>query len=183
MSLFEVKDLSVQFGIGGRRFGRPRRLLKAVDRVSYELEAGQTLAIVGESGSGKSTLARASLALEPVQSGEVLYRSPGREPVRLLELDAARTRALRPELQIVFQNPGASLHPRFRVGDLLGEAPRLHFGWDARELADRVATVLERVGLGASVATRYPHEFSAGQRQRLAICTRLDPRTARARLR
>jgi len=178
MSLLRVEDLSVRFESGRRLFGRARGVVEAVRDVSFELAAGETLALVGESGSGKSTLARAILALEEAQAGRVLYTRVDGEELSLLELPAGRLRALRPELQIVFQNPGASLNPRFRVGELLAEAPRLQLGLDTSELERRVSAALDRVGLGAEAARRFPHEFSAGQRQRIAIARALilEPR-------
>jgi len=178
VSLLSVQDLSVRFEVGRRLFGRSRGVVQAVDRVSFEIAEGETLAIVGESGSGKSTLARAALGLTPAQSGQVSYLRATGETESLLELDAARLRALRPELQIVFQDPGASLNPRFRVRELLSEAPRLHLGLDSDELDERVGRVLSRIGLGPEIAHRYPREFSAGQRQRIAIARALilEPR-------
>ncbi len=137
----------------------------ALDGVSFDLWPGETVGLVGESGSGKSTLARAILRLVRAQAGAVLWR--GRD---LLASDAATLRSLRRDLQIVFQDPLASLNPRMTVGESIAEPLRIHVGeLSEGELQGRVARMLERVGLAAAMAGRYPHEFSGGQCQRIGI--------------
>jgi oligopeptide transport system ATP-binding protein len=152
--LLRVIDLRVVFGAHA-----------AVGGVTFDLWPGETLGLVGESGSGKSTLARAILRLVRAQAGAVLWR--GRD---LLACDAAALRVLRRELQIVFQDPLASLNPRMTVGEIVAEPLRIHAGkLSGDELQGRVAQMLERVGLSAAMAGRYPHEFSGGQCQRIGI--------------
>jgi oligopeptide/dipeptide ABC transporter ATP-binding protein len=137
----------------------------AVGGVSFDLWPGETVGLVGESGSGKSTLARAVLRLVRAQAGAVLWR--GRD---LLACDAAALRSLRRDLQIVFQDPLASLNPRMTVGESIAEPLRIHAGiLSERQLQGRVAQMLERVGLAAAMMGRYPHEFSGGQCQRIGI--------------
>jgi oligopeptide transport system ATP-binding protein len=133
--------------------------------VSFDLAAGETAGLVGESGSGKSTLARAILRLVRARSGTVLWQ--GRD---LLSLDAATLRGLRRDLQIVFQDPLASLNPRMAVGESIAEPLRIHEpSLSEREIQHRVAGMLERVGLAAGMSGRHPHEFSGGQCQRVGI--------------
>ena len=137
----------------------------ALGGVSFDLWPGETVGLVGESGSGKSTLARAVLRLVRAQAGAVLWR--GRD---LLACDAATLRSLRRDLQIVFQDPLASLNPRMTVGESIAEPLRIHAGiLSERHLQGRVAQMLERVGLAAAMMGRYPHEFSGGQCQRIGI--------------
>jgi oligopeptide transport system ATP-binding protein len=137
----------------------------ALGGVSFDLWPGETVGLVGESGSGKSTLARAVLRLVRAQAGAVLWR--GRD---LLACDAAALRSLRRDLQIVFQDPLASLNPRMTVGESIAEPLRIHAGvLSERHLQGRVAQMLERVGLAAAMMGRYPHEFSGGQCQRIGI--------------
>ena len=152
--LLEVEDLSVSYGKH-----------RAVEGVSLRIERGETLAVVGESGCGKSTLARAILRLQPARAGRVRWRGED-----LLAASAARLRVLRRELQMVFQNPQGSLDPRMRIGMAVAE-PLAVFdpGLSAAARAARVAEVLTQVGLEAAMAPRYPHEFSGGQCQRIAI--------------
>lgn len=153
-SLLEVRNLAVHFGT-----------VAALEDVSFELGSGETLGLVGESGSGKSTLARAILRLIPATRGSITWRG-----VELLTCDAASLRRQRRDLQIVFQDPLASLDPRMPVGETLAEPleifePEL----GAPERLGRIKHMLERVGLGAAAIDRYPHELSGGQCQRIAI--------------
>ena len=152
--LLVVRALRVRFGP-----------VTVLEDIGFELRAGETLGLVGESGSGKSTLARALLRLIAVQGGEIRWNGGD-----LLQQRGAALRRLRRDLQIVFQDPMASLNPRLRVGDLLTEPLRL-FEPDSSggERATRVARMLERVGLSPDAMRRYPHEFSGGQCQRIAI--------------
>ncbi len=150
------------------RFGFGTTLVKALDDVSISLRAGTTLAVVGESGSGKSTLARCLLQLQPLDSGEVLFA--GKD---LSRLDASALRAVRKNLQMVFQDPFASLNPRMRVGELVGEGLLIHGIGNAAEQQKQVAAMLKRVGLSEADMQKYPHEFSGGQRQRIGIARAL----------
>jgi ABC-type microcin C transport system duplicated ATPase subunit YejF len=149
--------------------GRDRSGVAAVDGVSLELAAGETLAIVGESGSGKTTLARMLLRLIEPDSGEMLF--DGHD---FLAARGAQLRALRREMQMVFQDPFASLDPRMRVGAIVGEPLEIHEPRLSRAgRRGRVVEVLRAVGLGEDALLRYPHEFSGGQRQRIGIARAL----------
>jgi oligopeptide transport system ATP-binding protein len=152
--LLRVEHLRVQFGA-----------FAALQDVSFALHQGETLGLVGESGSGKSTLARAVLRLTPVAGGRVLWRGED-----LLALGPAQLRRRRRDLQIVFQDPMASLNPRMTVGDTLAEPLRIFEpALPTRARQARIEQMLERVGLTAAMAGRYPHEFSGGQCQRIGI--------------
>lgn len=155
------------------RFGFGTTLVKALDNVSLGVKQGTTLAVVGESGSGKSTLARCLLQLQPLDEGEVLFE--GRD---LAALSGKDLRAARRYLQMVFQDPFASLNPRMRVGDIVAEGLVIHDMGDAGERRAKVQAMLERVGLSAADMSKYPHEFSGGQRQRVGIARALilEPR-------
>jgi oligopeptide/dipeptide ABC transporter ATP-binding protein len=170
--LLRVEALVKHFPISGGFFGRPVRAVHAVDGVSFEIAAGETLALVGESGSGKSTVGRLVLRLLEPTSGQVLV-----DGENIFALDEARMRALRRSLQIIFQDPFASLNPRMTVGQILAEPLKLH-GLAEGARPQRVAELLDLVGLGARHARRYPHEFSGGQRQRVGIARALavEPR-------
>ncbi len=150
------------------RFGFGTRSVKALDDVSIALKAGTTLAIVGESGSGKSTLARCLLQLLPLDSGQVLFQ--GRD---LASLSGAELRTTRRDLQMVFQDPFASLNPRMKVGEIVGEGLLVHGLGNAGERAEKVLRMLKRVGLSEADINKYPHEFSGGQRQRIGIARAL----------
>lgn len=150
------------------RFGFSSSQIKALDDVSLSLKAGSTLAVVGESGSGKSTLARCLLQLHPFDSGEVLF-----EGKDLAKLDTSALRAMRKNLQMVFQDPFASLNPRMRVGEIVGEGLLIHGLVSVSEQKNKVQQMLERVGLSADDALKYPHQFSGGQRQRIGIARAL----------
>jgi len=160
--LIEVKNLQ-------RYFGAAAKPVRAVDDVSFSIQPGETLGLVGESGSGKSTIGRTLLRLIEATSGQVLYRGED-----LGSASSGRMRALRSKLQMIFQDPYASLNPKMRVRDILGEALQVHGlakGKEAREA--RIAELLELVGLRAEHASRYPHEFSGGQRQRIGVARAL----------
>src|SRR5687768_7746917 len=135
------------------RFGFGSTAIKALDDVSIELHAGSTLAVVGESGSGKSTLARCLLQLQPLDSGEILFQ--GRD---LAKLSANELRQERRHLQMVFQDPFASLNPRMKVGEIVGEGLLIHHLGSPAEQHKKVLNILKRVGLEESDMQKYPHE-------------------------
>jgi oligopeptide transport system ATP-binding protein len=167
--LLEARDLRKTFVATSGGFSRAARRIAAVDGVSLELAAGETLAIVGESGSGKTTLARLLMRLEEPDTGTICF-----DGADFLAVRGARLRALRREMQMVFQDPYASLDPRQSVESQIGEPLAIHepqLSGAARRA--RVAEAIEAVGLGAESLKRYPHEFSGGQRQRIGIARAL----------
>lgn len=169
--VLEARGISTTFT---RRIGLwKKHETHAVRDVSFKLARGKTLGIVGESGSGKTTLGKTVLRLTPASAGEVWFE--GRD---LLRLDAGEFHVMKRRLQIVFQNPYASLNPRWRIGQILLEPMQIHgIGVDSHEREARMVTLLQRVGLQADDLRRYPHEFSGGQRQRIGIarCLTLQP--------
>ncbi|HVM78431.1 MAG TPA: dipeptide ABC transporter ATP-binding protein [Stellaceae bacterium] len=168
-SLLRVVDLVKNFHLKGGVFRRAVEMVHAVDRVSFEVEAGEALGMVGESGCGKSTTGRCILRLIEPSSGEIWFEG---KDVRAMDKKALR--ALRRDMQIIFQDPYASLDPRMTVGSIIGEALTIHDLADsARAHQDRVVQLLETVGLKADHMRRYPHEFSGGQRQRIGIARAL----------
>ncbi len=166
--LIEVREVRKHFPIGGGLFGGPRAWVRAVDGVSLAIQPGETLGLVGESGSGKSTLGRLMLRLIEPTAGEVAFE--GRS---LLALGARELRALRREMQIIFQDPYGSLDPRMRVESIVGEGLAIHAHGTRAQRRARVRELLELVGLPPEAARRYPHEFSGGQRQRIGIARAL----------
>ncbi|MEO7642734.1 MAG: oligopeptide/dipeptide ABC transporter ATP-binding protein [Ramlibacter sp.] len=161
--LIEVRNLQ-------KFFGPSSRPVRAVDDVSFSIHPGETLGLVGESGSGKSTIGRALLRLIDSTSGTVSYRGED-----LGSATGSRMRTLRSKLQMIFQDPYASLNPKMRVRDILGEALRVHGLAKGKEAtARRIAELLQLVGLPAEHAARYPHEFSGGQRQRIGVARALS---------
>jgi len=167
-AVLQAVDLVKHFPVRTGLFGRAHRAVRAVDGVSFEVQAGRTFAIVGESGCGKSTVARLITRLIEPTSGAV--RLQGED---LLAADAAALRRLRGRIQLVFQDPYGSLNPRMTAGDMLAEPLHLHDVVPQSQRAARVAELLGAVGLRSDAARRYPHEFSGGQRQRLAIARAL----------
>ena len=172
MALLEVEDLKVYYPVRGGWF-RPKRFLRAVDGVSFSLEAGETLGLVGESGCGKSTLGRALVRLENPAAGRVML--DGRD---MAALKGRELRRARKNFQMIFQDPYGSLNPRLTIFQALDEVLALHFRLSRAERVERAAALLERVGLTAEALNRYPHQFSGGQRQRIGIARALaaEPR-------
>jgi peptide/nickel transport system ATP-binding protein len=168
--LLSVQQLRVGFPIKGM-FGSTKRYFMAVNNVSFEVYPGETLGLVGESGCGKSTLARTLLGLIPSLQGEIRFRQ---ENIAKWKANDSKFRSFRREFQIVFQNPYNSLNPRMTVGKAIAEPMVIHqTGGNAKKRRERVAYLLERVGLNPDWMNRYPHEFSGGQRQRICIARAL----------
>jgi oligopeptide transport system ATP-binding protein len=167
--LLRVNNLVKHFAVRGGLFSRVVDRVHAVDGVSFAIAPGETLGVVGESGCGKSTTGRCILRLIEPTSGEVWF-----EGKNVTQLDKESLRALRRDMQIIFQDPFASLNPRMTVGTIIGEALAIHnLARDQREMEARVAELLETVGLNADHMRRFPHEFSGGQRQRIGIARAL----------
>lgn len=161
--LLAIRKLTKDFEVGSGFLSQTRLRLRALNDVSLDVYPGETLGIVGESGCGKSTLGRAVLQLTPPTAGSIHFE--GRDITRLRGKDL---KALRQDIQIVFQDPYSSLNPRMRVRDIIAE-PLGNFWTDRARIAARVAEVMQVVGLPVAYADRYPHEFSGGQRQRIGI--------------
>jgi oligopeptide transport system ATP-binding protein len=175
-TLLEVRDLKMHFPITrGVVFQRQVGAVKAVDGIDLQIKRGETLGLVGESGCGKSTAGRAILQLYKPTSGEVTFQ--GRD---LIELSGGEMRRMRRNMQMIFQDPYASLNPRMTVGDIIGEPIRVHgLRKGTTAIRERVQELLQVVGLNPAFVNRYPHEFSGGQRQRIGIARACS----RARLR
>jgi oligopeptide transport system ATP-binding protein len=168
MSLLEIRNLKKHFPVGEGLFSRGKGAVKAVDGVTLSIEEGETLGLVGESGCGKSTLGRAILRLIEPTSGEIDFLGKN-----LLSLSQRELRDTRREMQIIFQDPYASLNPRMRVGDIVGEGLEIHKLAKGKAKRERVMELLHQVGLRDDHFDRYPHEFSGGQRQRIGIARAL----------
>jgi peptide/nickel transport system ATP-binding protein len=168
MSLLEIRDLKKYFPVGDGLFSRKKGNVKAVDGVNLTINEGETLGLVGESGCGKSTLGRTILRLIEPTSGEVVFQGKN-----LLALSARELRETRRQMQIIFQDPYASLNPRMRVGDIVGEGLEIHKLARGKAKRDRIMELLHQVGLREDHYPRYPHEFSGGQRQRIGIARAL----------
>jgi oligopeptide transport system ATP-binding protein len=167
--LLRVKNLTKNFDVGGGFLAREKSLVHAVDNVSFDIQAGETLGLVGESGSGKSTTGRCILRLIEPTAGEVWF-----EGRNVSALAPAEFRSLCRDMQIIFQDPFASLNPRMTVGAIIGEALTIHkLAPSQAAYTERVVSLLETVGLQADHMRRYPHEFSGGQRQRIGIARAL----------
>ena len=166
--LLHVENLSKEFVINSSVFNRNPDVVHAVDDVSFDIFPGETFGLVGESGCGKSTTGRTILRLQEKTSGEVIF--DGQE---IFSLSKEELRKLRPRIQIVFQDPYASLSPRLPVGEIIGEAVREHNIVPKEEFDDYITRVMEVCGLPAYYKERYPHEFSGGQRQRICIARAL----------
>ena len=166
--LLEATGLTKSFPAGRNLVGRPTRWTRAVDGVDLRVARGETLAVVGESGAGKSTLGRLLLRLIEPDEGRVVL-----DGTDVLALRSKELRALRKRMQMIFQDPFGSLDPRMVVEDAVAEPLVVHFGMQGSERRSRVLELLDRVGIGEHQAERYPHEFSGGQLQRIAIARAL----------
>lgn len=171
--LLKVRNLKQYFPVKGGFLGRTVNHVKAVDDISFEIYEGETLSVVGESGCGKSTTGRAILRLDEPTDGEIEF-----DGENLLSLNKREMREKRKDLQVIFQDPYASLNPRQTVGKILTEAMQIQKVAPKNELRKRAIELLETVGLNAEQIDRYPHEFSGGQRQRVGIARALsvDPK-------
>ena len=170
--LVQTKDLVKHYdsrrGLWGRMTGNPGTLVQAANGISIEIRRGETLGLIGESGCGKSTLGRTLLRLHEPTSGRVYF-----DGTDVTALDAQAMKAMRRKMQIIFQDPYASLNPRKTVGEIVGQPLMVHGLAKRSEVRDRVAAMLENVGLKAHHMSRYPHQFSGGQRQRIGIARAL----------
>ena len=165
--LVEVKGLKTYFHVNGGMFA-PKRIVKAVDDVSFKVYPGETVGLVGESGSGKTTVGRTMLRLIPAEAGEVFF--DGKD---VMKMDRKELRSLRKRMQMIFQDPASSLNPRMTVSTIVSEPLKLHFNMTRKERMRRVGELLEMSGLSRAYVNRYPHEFSGGQRQRIGIARAL----------
>jgi len=167
-SLLDIRDLRKLFRLKRTSFFRAPETVHAVDGVSFVMKPGETIGLVGESGCGKSTLGRAILQLIRPSSGSVLYR--GRN---IVGLDGPELKKIRAEIQIIFQDPYSSLNPRMTIEHIVGDAVKAHGIAKGSEVKDRVADILEKVGIRRDRMAAFPHEFSGGQRQRIGIARAL----------
>ena len=169
MNLLEVNHLKVHFPVRTALFTRAKEFVRAVDEVSFTIEAGETVGLVGESGCGKTTLGRAVIRLIEPTAGEIVF-----EGGNITRLDGSALRAGRRKFQMIFQDPYGSLDPRMTVENIIGEALDIHrLAPSAGARRQRIDSLLQDVGLDPSHAERYPHEFSGGQRQRIGIARAL----------
>ena len=167
--ILSVKNLKTHFAVNPNIFGKPQKIVKAVDDVSFEVYPGETLGLVGESGCGKTTLGRTILRLVEPTEGEIIFKN-----YNLAKLNASEMRNIRKHIQIIFQDPYSSLNPRITIGEAIMEPMKIHkiLNSDKERMA-RVIELLERVNMGEQHFYRYPHEFSGGQRQRVCIARAL----------
>ena len=166
--LLKVEHLKKYFPLATDFFGKPTSFVRAVDDVTFGVKAGQTVGIVGESGCGKTTMGRTVLRLHSVTGGKVIF--DGHD---IGSMSASQLRKIRPQIQMIFQDPYSSLSPRLRVGDIIGEAVAEHGIVPKEQLKDYVLSIMNKCGLQTHYYERYPHEFSGGQRQRICIARAL----------
>ena len=162
-TVLQARDLTRHYEVS-QGFMKPKAMVKALNGVSFELKAGKTLAVVGESGCGKSTLARQLTLIEAPTAGSLVL-----DGIDIARASKAELKAMRSKVQMVFQNPYASLNPRQKIGDQLGEPLLINTALNAKEREEKVRAMMQRVGLRPEHYYRYPHMFSGGQRQRIAI--------------
>ncbi len=166
--LLQVNHLKKYFPVSGNLPGRKKQYVRAVDDVSLQVRVGRTVGIVGESGCGKTTMGRTILRLHSITGGEVLF-----DGVDIGKLKPRELRKMRPQMQMIFQDPYSSLSPRMTVGEIIGEAVRQHKIVPPSQYKDYIFEVMEKCGLQPQYFERYPHEFSGGQRQRICIARAL----------
>lgn len=167
--LLKVENLTVSYGLSSGLFGGAKKTFNAVDGVSFEIKRGEIAGLVGESGSGKTTTGRAIIRLAPVASGRIFY-----DGCEISKLSTAEFLPYRKKIQMIFQDPFNSLNPRMTIQKIISEPLDIHFKkMTSTEKIDRIAYLLEKVGLNADFMKRYPHEFSGGQRQRIGIARAL----------
>lgn len=164
----EIKNLTKFFPVNKGILSRKKSFVKAVDDVSFTIKKGETLGLVGESGCGKTTLGRTIIRLYEATSGEIIY-----DGVDIAKLTLREMNSYRKKMQMIFQDPYASLDSRMTVGDIVGESIDIHKLLKGKDREDRVQNLLKMVGLNSEHASRYPHEFSGGQRQRIGIARAL----------
>ena len=168
-TLISIRSLKKYFPIHEGFLSKNTKTVKAVDGVSLDIDHGEILGLVGESGCGKTTLGRMSINLIKPTSGEIIFGG-----VDILKLDNPGLKALRPKMQIIFQDPFGSLNPRFTVERIIGEAMMVHGLAERSNLRSKVIEIMQKVGLPGSFINRHPHEFSGGQRQRIGIARALS---------
>lgn len=166
--LLQIKNLKKYFVKGGGFLGGPKLTTKAVDDVTFNIAKGETFGLVGESGCGKSTTGRTIIRLYEPTDGQVIF-----DGTDITKLNERQMLPYRKEMQMIFQDPYASLNPRMTVSDIIGEAMDIHNLAKGKERSETIASLLDRVGLKPEHASRYPHEFSGGQRQRIGIARAL----------
>ncbi len=167
--LLKVEDLTVSYGLGGGLFGGSKKKFNAVDGVSFHINRGEIAGLVGESGSGKTTTGRAIIRLAPIASGKIFY--DGKDITKLSNKEFL---PYRKKIQMIFQDPFNSLNPRMTIQQIISEPLDIHFkGMKNSKKLERIAYLLEKVGLSPDFMKRYPHEFSGGQRQRIGIARAL----------
>src|SRR5216684_7065386 len=169
-TLVDVRDLKMYFPVTrGIVFQRVVGNVRAVDGISFSIERGQTMGLVGESGSGKTTIGRTIIRLYKPTAGQILYENKD-----LAKMHGEELRQIRRQVQMVFQDPYASLNPRFTIGSLISEPMHIYNIGSSSEIRDKTAELLRVVGLRPEYIDRYPHEFSGGQRQRIAVARALS---------